>query len=97
MDEKQYLKAAQGIDTQDLLNHIAWTDVVRPRLDEAKAALTKRLVEATLKPLDPREESREQLAGKLWGIDFVITTLERILREGANAKDFLARQNIFIQ
>jgi hypothetical protein len=91
------LKAAQGIDTLDLLNHIAWTDVILPKLLEAKDGLTKRLVNATLNVPNPKEETREQLAGKLFGIDHFIHILERILSEGGHAKELLAKQNLFLQ
>lgn len=91
------LKAAQGMDLQDLLNHIAWTDVIQPQLVEAKSILTKRLVDATLQPQQPNSESREQLAGKLYGIVFMENMLAKILREGAGARETLASQNLFIQ
>jgi len=91
------LKAAQGLDTQDLLNHIAWTDVIKPKLDEAKLLLTKQLVDATLNPQQPNSQTREQIAGRLWGIDYIITSFEKVLREGARAKELLAEQNLFLQ
>lgn len=91
------LKAAYGEDTMDLLNHLAWTDIVRPRLEEARQAFTNQLVSATLKPQHADAETKEQIAGKLYGIAYVIQVFERILKEGADAKDVLARQNLFLQ
>lgn len=91
------LQAAQAEDTQDLLNHIAWTDVIRPQLEDARRAFTDQLVAATLKPQQPMSETREQIAGKLFGITFIINRLERILREGTNAREVLARENLFLQ
>jgi len=96
MAENIALKAAQGMDLNDLLNHIAWTDVVKPELDDAKARLTKRLVDATLKPQQEGTETREQLAGMLYGIQFIELTFARILREGARSKEELAKMNLFI-
>lgn len=91
------LSAAQGIDTRDLLNHIAWTDVIKPQITTAKTFLTERLVSATLHGQQPGAETREQIAGKLYGIDYVEKMLEKILREGARAEGELASQNLFLQ
>lgn len=97
MTQNDALKAAQGMDVRDLLDHIAWTDVIRPHLNDAKALLTKRLVDATLNPQKEGTETREQLAGKLFGINFIENVLEKILREGERSKEALASQNLFIQ
>ena len=40
--------AAKGIDTADFLDHIAWTEVIKPALEGAKAKLTKQLVDTIL-------------------------------------------------
>jgi|SRR5579859_206271 len=91
------LKAAYGEDTLDLLNHLAWTDIVKPKLDEARIAFTNQLVSATLRPQDPTAETKEQIAGKLFGITYITNVFERILKEGANAREILAKQNLFLQ
>lgn len=91
------LKAAQGIDTQDLLNHIAWTDVILPKLLEAKSIITSQLVTATLSPSKEGTCTKEQLAGQLFGIDYITKTIEKILREGSSASESLARENLFLQ
>lgn len=91
------LKAAYGEDTMDLLNHLAWTDIIKPRLEEARITFTNQLVTATLKPQVEGAETREQIAGKLYGITYIIQVLERILKEGANAREVLAQQNLFLQ
>lgn len=92
------VKAAQAADLQDLLNHIAWTDVILPQLDSARKLLTEQLVALVLAPpTDKPRESQEQIAGKLYGIDFITKKLSQILREGARAKEDLASQNIFLQ
>lgn len=91
------LKAAQGMDVQDLLDHIAWTDVIRPQLDAAKTLLTNRLVDTTLNPQKEGTETREQIAGKLHGIVWIQQKLEKILAEGSRSKEALAAENLFIQ
>lgn len=97
MSQNIALKAAYGEDTMDLLNHLAWTDVVKPRLDEARKILTEQLVTLTLSPHKEGQETREQIAGKLYGITYITQVLERILKEGANAKETLAQHNLFLQ
>ncbi len=97
LTQRDALSAAQGMDTHDLLNHIAWTDVIKPQLLAAKSILTQRLVDATLSPQKEGSETREQLAGKLFGINFIENTLEKILRDGDRSKAALANQNLFIQ
>ncbi len=91
------LQAAQGEDLYDLLNHIAWTDVLKPDLEKAKSQLTQQLVDATLRPQTEGAESREQIAGKLFGIQYMIAAMEKILKRGVTAKEDLARHNLFLQ
>ncbi len=91
------LAAAQGLDTYDLLQHIAWTDVVKPQLEEAKATFTHQLVSATLRSQVPGEDTREMLAGKLFGINYIITTFEKTLKKGQQAREALAKENLFLQ
>lgn len=95
--EETCLAAAQGIDTLDLLDHIAWTDVLRPQLDKAREALTRRLVDLTLRPTKDGEETREMIAGKLWGLEWVTKLIEEILRRGGDAKSALAAVNMHLQ
>lgn len=89
------LKAAQGADTQDFLDHIAWTDVIKPKLLETRELLTKELVGAVLSPKP--SENKEQIAGKIHGIDHVIRTIEQLVREGKQASKVLAAQNISLK
>jgi hypothetical protein len=91
------LKAAYGEDTMDLLNHLAWTDIVKPRLEEARKTFTDQLVSVTLRPQAEGSETKEQIAGKLYGIMYITTIFEKILKEGANAREVLARENLFLQ
>jgi len=91
------LKAAQGSDTEQFLDHIAWTDVIRPKLADMREVLTKELVGAVLTPSSTAAQNKEQIAGKIHGIDFVIRTIEALVREGRNASKALASQNIAIK
>ena len=89
--------AAQGIDTEDFLRHIAWTDVLKPRFEQERQVLTDRLVQSVLKPNDPTAESREQIAGKLWGLDHAVKLIEGTVKKGRLASAELAKSNIALQ
>lgn len=97
MPQNLALKAAYGEDTMDLLNHLAWTDIIKPRLEEARVTFTNQLVSSTLRPQPEGAETKEQIAGKLYGIMYITQIMERILKEGANARDILAKENMFLQ
>jgi len=89
--------AAQGIDTEDFLRHIAWEEILLPRFQEDRRVLTDRLVQSVLKPETVDSETREQIAGKLWGIDYAIRTINEVVKRGRSAKSELARSNISVQ
>lgn len=89
--------ATQGIDTEDFLRHIAWEEILLPRFTEDRRVLTDRLVQSILKPESTEGESREQIAGKLWGIDYAIKTIESVIKKGKVAKAELAKSNISVQ
>lgn len=92
------LKSAYGIDTEDFLDHIAWTEVILPRLTSMRDNLTKELVGAVLSPNTSKpNENKEQIAGKIHGIDYVIRTIESIVREGRQATKVLQSQNITLK
>lgn len=95
--QQTVLQAAQGLDAEDFLQHIGWTDALRPKLLTAKDILTKQLVDLTLSKPDPTSESREQIAGKLWGIDWVIKQIEAHVRKGREAEAQLAQANIHLE
>lgn len=84
-----YVSAAKAEDTESLLNHIAWTDVVRPELLRRREMWAKMLVTSTLGTSLPEGTTREMLAGRILGIDDVISLLEKILRDGARAVEML--------
>lgn len=95
-DTEKVLKTAQAIDTLDLLDHIAWTDVLKPQLTQAQKYLTERLVGLTLGTLQPGSETKEQVAGKLYGINEFIKKIEKVLSAGNEARKMLAEENIFL-
>lgn len=98
-----FLDAAKAEDTADLLNHIAWTDVIHPALQRERELYTKLLVSSTLgMPVrtasagGPVELTKEQLAGKIYGIDFITDLLEKILTKGDKAIAELHAQGIHL-
>lgn len=89
------VRAAKGQDTQDWLDHIAWTDVIEPKLLATRDSLTRELVQATLNP-KPGSCAAE-VAGKINGIDFVRTEIQRLVRDGRAAASDLRQRGISLQ
>lgn len=92
MTKNPFLAAAQAEDLESLLDHISWAEVLRPALIRERDNYTKMLVSSTLGlPITvptaqgPTTMSREQLAGKIYGIDYIIDLMERILSRGVRA------------
>ena len=92
MPKSPYLDAAKGEDLGSLLDHIGWTEVLRPALLRERDVYTKLLVGATLgAPVSINTSSgavtlsSEQLAGKIYGIDYILDVVEKILTRGARA------------
>lgn len=82
---EQLIAAAKAEDTYDLLCHIAWTDVIKPKLEEQVKRLSSQLVaEALGKPL-PEGLTRERVAGMCYGIQYITSLFEKILKDGERA------------
>jgi hypothetical protein len=81
--------AAKSRDLTDLLDHLAWTDVLKPALDREKSLLSSRLTSATLGTAQSEELTPQQLAGMYYGIDRVTSIIEKILRQGGAAEAVL--------
>ena len=81
----QVLAVAQAEDTADLLNHIAWTDVVKPKLEAAVKAWSTMLVNEAMGIPLPAGLTREQIAGKCFGVSFISGVLEKVLKDGEKA------------
>ena len=84
-----YIDAAKAEDLSNLLDNIAWTDTVRPALIRERDFLTTQLVNSTLGlPVQAKtvegtvEITREQLAGKIYGINYIMTLFEKLLTRG---------------
>jgi hypothetical protein len=83
------VSAAKAEDTLDLLNHIAWTDAIKPELLRKRDLYAKQLVNSTLGMALPEGTTREMIAGRILGIDEIISLLEKILQAGARAVQVL--------
>lgn len=83
--EKQLLAVYHAQDVADLCNHIAWEEVLKPDLLKTREIFSKQLVSSVLgdKIQTPSGVvSSEQLAGKIFGIDFIVMKIEKILSLG---------------
>lgn len=102
MSKSPFLDAAKAEDLSDLLQHIAWTDTLKPALLRERDNYTKMLVNSTLGlPVTiPNsrgaaiEVTREQLAGKIYGIDYIIELVEGILSKGSKAVTELRKAGV---
>ena len=93
MKTPSLVDAYKATDLDDLLEHIAWVDTLRPALLRERDLLTRSLVNSTLGlPIQAKtltgtvEITREQLAGKIYGIDYIMTIMEKILSRGEVAE-----------
>lgn len=87
--QEQLIAAAKAEDTYDLLNHIAWTDVIRPKLETQVQQWSSILVAEALGGQLPPGKTREQIAGMAYGVQHIIRLFEQIIKEGERAVDAL--------
>ena len=89
--------AAKAEDLGNLLDHIAWTDAVKPILLKRREAFSSMLVQIVLAGADPKNPqpyTKEQLAGAIYGIDQITLIFEKILKDGEKALAELRQQNL---
>jgi hypothetical protein len=95
--EDSLTRVAQAEDTFNLLEHIAWTDVILPKLNAARDQYSKALVNHLLgQPLQDGL-TKEQLAGKIYGLNFITSLMESILTRGERALSELKSIGISLQ
>lgn len=89
MQSSPFIDALKAEDLDNLLEHIAWSDTVKPKLLAERDRFTRLLVSSTLGvPVQTETAAgavtitREQLAGKIFGIDYILTLFEKILTRG---------------
>ena len=83
--ERQLLAVAHAEDTYDLRQHIAWEKVIKPALDLEVKRMSSLLVSEALGTPLPGGLTREQVAGKCYGIQYISRLFERILEQGEAA------------
>lgn len=83
--------AARGEDLKDLLEHIAWTDTIKPEFDKLRSLYSNLLSKSVLgqRIMDTAGNivTSEQLAARIEGLEFTAALFERILRRGKSALD----------
>lgn len=90
----QLITAAKAHDLWDLQQHIAWTDVIRPRLEQQIRTYSDILVGEALGAAIPGGKTREQVAGIAYGMKYMITLFEGILKDGKRALEQLESEGI---
>lgn len=88
--------AAKAEDLYNLLNHIAWTDVIKPKLQQQVQLYSTILVNEALGAPLPIGKTREQIAGMAFGIKHICELFERILKDGERALEALQLDGIKI-
>ena len=87
--------ALKAEDLTNLLQHIAWEETLKPELQAERAKLDRLLVGVVLgnraAAVASHGAKAEQLAGLIYGIDFITRLLEKILERGENARQILAQ------
>lgn len=81
----QLMAVAKAEDTYDLLQHIAWDKVIQPALEDEVKRLSSLLVSEALGTPLPGGLTREQVAGKCYGIQFMSHLFKQILTRGEKA------------
>lgn len=91
------IAVAKAEDTYDLLQHIAWDKVIKPALEaEVKKYSQLLVLEALGNPL-PGGLTREQVAGRCYGVQFMSSLFEKILQRGEKALEDLQGPGLNIQ
>ena len=97
MDNATKLVAvAQAEDTYDLLQHIAWDTVIKPALDDEVRRMSSLLVAEALGTPLPGGLTREQVAGRCYGIQFISSLFEKVLRRGEKALEDLQASGLHL-
>lgn len=95
--EQQVEFSMRADDLNNLLDHIAWENTIKPSLDKYRTNYQNFLVKSVLgQPIIDRATntviSKEMLAGRIEGIDWLNKFLESVLRKGNFAKEQLEVQ-----
>lgn len=101
MDNQARLEAiAHATDVNDFQEHVGWTLTVLPNLLKRKDLLTSALIASVLTNTpanyEGREITKEQLAGYVSGIDYIIKFFQDTMKKGEKALRDFADQGIHI-
>jgi len=85
--EKQSMAIQEASEVGNLLEHIGWIDVISPKLEKLKATYLNQLPAMVLNSglQVQMGMTKEQLAGKIEGLNYIIYLIEKILRDGEKA------------
>lgn len=85
-------------DVRAFLESIGWDEAIRPALEAQTKIYQKRLVNLLLglrtgkvPNVDSEDLTPEQLAGRIHGMEYITSLLERILLLGDKSKEQIAR------
>lgn len=100
--EKQFIAATQAQDLEDLLEHIGWLGTIKPALEGHRARYQALLVQSVLgqQIIDHTSGgvvSKEMLAGRIAGIDWLDQFLTNVLKRGETARRALQQENYLVE
>ena len=85
-----YNKVHEADELAELLEHLGWTEVLKPKLSEYRKQLEGLVVQAVLGTVVTQNScpvSKEQLAGRADALRWLELLIERVIREGTHAAD----------
>jgi hypothetical protein len=89
--------ALKGADLQNLLEHIAWTDILEPELQRRRQLYQDMICKKVLGEPTQNQMSLEQLAGRVAGIDYTLNIIKHVLTKGESALKSLRESGIHLE
>ena len=98
--DQQVETSVRADDLEDLLEHIAWANTVEPALAKYKETYHNLLVQSVLgQAVTDRTTglvvSKEMLAGRISGIEWITRYMTNVLNRGKSAKSVL--EDLYLQ
>jgi hypothetical protein len=85
--ENQVEAVQQAEEVLDLLDHLAWTDVLKPKIEKQISIYGRMLPTLVLNSSKEKELgiTKEELAGRMEGFKYAVAAIEEVLTKGTNA------------
>lgn len=92
MEKTEALKAvAKADEIAELLEHVGWQDHLKPALAKLRENAVQQLIRSTLGLPNRTDQTPQQAAGVVYGIDFILSLIEAALVKGDKAHHEISR------